>query len=168
MGEDVTSHRTVRDGRDAVPDAYGMVQRTSAGWRVNDGEELPDLLNAMVLADLIAAEEGAPGAPPAAPPRADADASEVERLRVTVAQLEHALHTRVVVEQAIGVLAERHRLTPRKAFERLRSAARSRGRRVADMARDVVTSSTNPLTPLPVELAGEGAAAEAEPRRAPR
>ncbi|MFC3997214.1 ANTAR domain-containing protein [Nocardiopsis sediminis] len=158
----MTAHRTVRGEGTAT---YGLIRRTPEGWRVQDGEELPDLLNAMVLADLLAAEERQSDRPAAAPPRAAEQDSEVERLRVTVAQLEHALHTRVVVEQAIGVLVERHRLTPRKAFERLRSAARSRGRKVADMARDVVTSSTNPLTALPGELAGEGTAAEAEPAR---
>nr|WP_233515380.1 ANTAR domain-containing protein [Marinitenerispora sediminis] len=145
--------------------AVRLIRRTPGGWRVQSGEELPDLLNAMVLADLLATEEdtGEPGA--SAPPRADEHASEVERLRVTVTQLEHALRTRVVVEQAIGVLSERYRLTPRKAFERLRHEARSRGRRVADLASEVTTSAHNPLTPLPRELAREGAAAQAAPAR---
>nr|WP_236700536.1 ANTAR domain-containing protein [Allosalinactinospora lopnorensis] len=126
---------------------------------MHDGEELPDLLNAIVLADLLVTEDQ-PSADPSAthtttPPKAPDDASEVERLRVTVAQLEHALHTRVVVEQAIGVLTERHRLKPREAFQRLRSAARSRGRKVADLAREVVASSTSAFPQLPGELAGE-------------
>ena len=159
----MTSHKTARE-EGTVP--FDLIRRTPTGWRVHDSEDIPDLLNAVGLADLLASEERSLTTPTAAPPRASAEATEVERLRVTVAQLEYALHTRVVVEQAIGVLAERHRLTPRKAFERLRSAARSRGRKVADMARDVVASCTNPLTLLPVELAREGAAAEAtEPRR---
>ena len=59
---------------------------------------------------------------------------------------------RVRVEQAIGVLAERHRIQPRQAFEQLRHAARSRGRRVIDIATDVVASATNPLLQLPDEL----------------
>jgi hypothetical protein len=56
------------------------------------------------------------------------------------------------VEQAIGVLAERHRVRPRQAFEQLRSAARARGQRVIDIAGDVIASATNPLLPLPEEL----------------
>ncbi|GAA4894004.1 ANTAR domain-containing protein [Streptomonospora salina] len=164
-------------GKDATPDtasaaaaetgAPGVVERTPAGWRVHTGEELGDLLNAMVLADLLAAEHRGPGPAPApsAPPRASGDEDESARLRLTVAQLEHALNTRVVTEQAIGVLAERHGMTPRKAFELLRSTARSRGRKVADMAREVVSSSTNPLTALPGELAAEGAAARTSARR---
>ena len=75
------------------------------------------------------------------------------RLAVTVTQLEHALASRVRVEQAIGVLAERHRLRPREAFDLLRGAARSQGRRVTEIAQDVVASASNPLLRLPEELA---------------
>ena len=78
---------------------------------------------------------------------------EASRLAVTVAQLEHALASRVRVEQAIGVLAERHRLRPREAFDLLRGAARSRGQRITDIAQDVVASTANPLLRLPDELA---------------
>ena len=81
------------------------------------------------------------------------EAGEAQRLAVTVTQLEHALASRVMVEQAIGVLAERHRLRPRDAFDLLRGAARSRGQRITDMASDVVASSANPLLRLPEELA---------------
>ena len=82
-----------------------------------------------------------------------AEAGEAARLAVTVAQLEHALASRVRVEQAIGVLAERHRLRPREAFDLLRGAARSRGQRITEMAQDVVASTANPLLRLPDELA---------------
>jgi uncharacterized protein with PIN domain len=82
---------------------------------------------------------------------------EAARLAVTVAQLEHALSARVRVEQAIGVLAERHRLRPRQAFELLRSVARSRGLRVLAIAEDVVLSASNALLPLPEELARKAA-----------
>lgn len=80
------------------------------------------------------------------------ESGEAERLAVTVAQLEHALASRVRVEQAIGVLAERHRLRPREAFDLLRKASRSRGARVTDLAHDVVASTANPLLRLPDEL----------------
>jgi hypothetical protein len=80
------------------------------------------------------------------------ESGEAERLAVTVAQLEHALASRVRVEQAIGVLAERHRLRPREAFDLLRKASRSRGARVTELAHDVVASTANPLLRLPDEL----------------
>lgn len=127
-----------------------VIRRTPDGWRVG-GADLPDLTSAMVLADLLAAD--LPDAGQAArPTRPSSEASEVERLRVTVAQLEHALEARVIVEQAIGVLAERQRVTPRHAFDRIRQAARARGRKVQDLSRDVVASVTNPLLPIPPEL----------------
>jgi len=90
---------------------------------------------------------------PAQPARSVRESDEAQRLAVTVAQLEHALASRVRVEQAIGVLAERHRLRPREAFDLLRGAARSRGRRVTEIAQDVVASAANPLLRLPDELA---------------
>jgi hypothetical protein len=139
--------------REAAP----VARRTATGWRVGD-EEVSDLTSAMVLADLLAAElpaEGppTPGNPAASGQRDKADAPDARQLQETVAQLEHALTVRVRVEQAIGVLAERHRLRPRQAFELLRSAARSRGRRVLEVAGEVVDSASNPLLRLPEELA---------------
>jgi ANTAR domain-containing protein len=138
-----------------------VVRRTRDGWRVG-GSDVSDLTSAMVLADLLAAElaESAESGQPHPAGQALAtgdssparDASETNRLRATIGQLEHALMARVRVEQAIGVLAERHRIQPRQAFEQLRSAARSRGRRVIDIASDVVASATNPLLQLPDEL----------------
>ncbi|MDS1272556.1 ANTAR domain-containing protein [Lipingzhangella sp. LS1_29] len=136
-----------------------VVRRTPDGWRVGE-DDLPDLLNAMVLADLLGAGQDSPGSRPA-PSRAEDNASETERLRVTVAQLEHALCSRVVVEQAIGILAERKRIDPRTAFNELRWAARARGRKVADLARSVVSSTNDPLIALPPELARPGSVTEA-------
>jgi hypothetical protein len=92
------------------------------------------------------------------------EADEAARLAVTVAQLEHALASRVRVEQAIGVLAERHRLRPREAFDLLRRASRARGTRVAELAKDVVESTANPLLQLPDELSR----AKPEPRQRTR
>jgi hypothetical protein len=130
------------------------VKRTATGWRVGD-EEVSDLTSAMVLADLLAADlPGTPPPPAGAQPREPAAPEpDVRQLQETVAQLEHALTVRVRVEQAIGVLAERHRLRPRQAFELLRSAARARGRRVLELAGEVVESATNPLLRIPEELA---------------
>jgi hypothetical protein len=141
-----------------VPD-NAVVRRTKDGWRVGS-DDLPDLTCAMILADLLAAENGMPEAPQVKPSCGPAAASEAGRLRATVGQLEHALATRIRVEQAIGVLAERHRIKPRQAFEQLREAARSRGRKVIDIAGDVVASATNPLLQLPDELS--------RPRSGPR
>ena len=133
-----------------------VVRRSGQGWRVGD-DELPDLTSAMVLADLLAADQPGSLPPLAGGPGAVAEpadpAAEAARLRVTVAQLEGALVRRVRVEQAIGIICERRRLPPRQAFELLRSQARAVGARVADLAGQVVDSATNPLLMLPEELA---------------
>jgi hypothetical protein len=134
--------------------AEPVARRTATGWRVGD-EEVSDLTSAMVLADLLAADmhgPGTPATPATAAPAAD-EPPDARKLERTVAQLEHALTARVRVEQAIGVLAERHRLRPRQAFELLRSVARAQGRRVLEMATEVVDSATNPLLRIPEELA---------------
>ena len=137
---------------DTPSEASGLVvRRSEQGWQVGD-EQAADLTSAMVLADLLAAELGEPAPPPASPPRSTEE-GEAARLAVTVAQLEHALTARVRVEQAIGVLAERHRLRPRQAFDLLRNVARSSGRRVIEIAETVVDSTSNPLLTLPEELA---------------
>src|SRR5262245_7183244 len=60
------------------------------------------------------------------------------------AQLERALESRVVIEQAKGMLAERWDATPASAFELLRAAARSRRVRVHDLAVRVLESRTTP------------------------
>lgn len=127
-----------------------VLRRSERGWRVGE-EDTTDLVSAMVLADLLAADLGPP-APPPAGPLDGGEADQAARLAVTVAQLQHALAARVRVEQCIGVLAERHRLAPRQAFDLLRQAARSRGQKVVEMAEAVVSSATNPLLPLPDEL----------------
>ena len=130
-----------------------VVRRTSGGWHI-DGTPpaagtATSLVEAMTLADLLSPD---PSAAPRRPPRADDETDEVGQLRATVGQLEHALAARVVVEQAIGVLTERLQTSPRAAFERLRKAARCRGRRVHDLAREVVESAHDRGVPLPPEL----------------
>ena len=84
---------------------------------------------------------------------------DVERLRALArslfernAQLQHALESRVVIEQAKGVLAERLAVSPDEAFELLRSAARSNRLRLRDLAAAVVASRETP--PAIVRAAG--------------
>lgn len=56
-------------------------------------------------------------------------------------QLQHALETRIVIEQAKGVLAERFGCDAETAFEILRRAARTNRRKLHDLAREVVASA---------------------------
>jgi AmiR/NasT family two-component response regulator len=60
----------------------------------------------------------------------------------TVQQLQHALDHRVTIERAVGMLMERERLDAVTAFGRLRTAARSSRRRVADVAGELLAGGT--------------------------
>lgn len=53
-------------------------------------------------------------------------------------QLQHALTSRVLIEQAKGMVAARHGITPETAFERLRGHARRNGATLGDVAHAVV------------------------------
>ena len=77
--------------------------------------------------------------------------AEMERLVVyadaqerKVSQLQAALDSRVVVEQAIGILAERFEVSFPDAFELLRSAARNSRREVRALAEELGTSRETP------------------------
>jgi AmiR/NasT family two-component response regulator len=60
------------------------------------------------------------------------------------AQLEKALRTRIVIEQAKGVLAERFALDIEEAFALLRRAARSHRMKIHTLASEVVNSRETP------------------------
>jgi hypothetical protein len=167
--------------------------RTARGWSVISPvgvDGVGDLVEGMSLADLVAEELGLLAEPDRATRRsargkprrveddaapADARVTELER---TVAQLEHALAARVSTERAIGVLAERHATSARSAFESLRRDARSQGRPVADLAREVLDglpagrhqdelpdSGTSDGFPAPGAAAGRAMPAQRRRRR---
>lgn len=84
---------------------------------------------------------------------------EVERLRAEVlelrertAQLERALDSRIVIEQAKGALAERLGVPTDTAFTLLRRAARSEQMRIHELATQVVSGRATPA-PLAREVA---------------
>lgn len=68
----------------------------------------------------------------------------IEALAAENEQLRQALASRVVIEQARGVLVERFRLLPDEAFTLLRSAARADRVRLHDLAAQVVASRQTP------------------------
>jgi len=57
-----------------------------------------------------------------------------------VTQLQGALDSRILVEQAKGVLMERDGLSDLEAFDRLRREARSRSSTINEVAREVIAS----------------------------
>ncbi|HEY5659618.1 MAG TPA: ANTAR domain-containing protein [Gaiellaceae bacterium] len=64
------------------------------------------------------------------------------------AQLQAALDSRVVIEQAKGILAERHDLELEEAFDVMRRAARSNRMKIRDLA-----SRVRPGRETPAEVA---------------
>ena len=56
-------------------------------------------------------------------------------------QLNHALNTRIVIEQAKGMVAERERLDMDEAFSALRNHARNHNLRLVDVAEAVITGT---------------------------
>ena len=67
----------------------------------------------------------------------------LSRAETLAGQLQSALSSRVLIEQAKGVLAERLKVSPNDAFNILRSAARNRNRLLTDLAGDIVTGSAD-------------------------
>jgi AmiR/NasT family two-component response regulator len=63
------------------------------------------------------------------------------------AQLEHALHSRVAIEQAKGVVAERYGLQLEEAFQLIRKAARTNRMKLHDLV-----AAIRPGEPSPAEL----------------
>ncbi len=60
-------------------------------------------------------------------------------------QLQHALNSRIVIEQAKGVIAERNGVSMEEAFEQLRARSRTRNEKLTDVALAVVRGSLTSL-----------------------
>lgn len=71
---------------------------------------------------------------------------DIERADLVTEQLRTALDSRVVIEQAKGMLAAHSDLTPEKAFTALRAYARTHHHRLSDLARQVVDGTTRTST----------------------
>lgn len=71
-----------------------------------------------------------------------ADAVRSAQQSALVARLQHALDHRVSLERAIGYLMGKHQISEAAAFETLRASARSTGRSIDDIARDLPATGT--------------------------
>jgi AmiR/NasT family two-component response regulator len=82
----------------------------------------------------------------------DYDVAELQQRTVAgaeerAAQLQHALDSRIIIEQAKGVLAQQHRVTPEAAWEALRTYARSHRLRVHEVSKRVVDGTAAQVLP---------------------
>jgi hypothetical protein len=66
---------------------------------------------------------------------------ELHRSHTVEAQLQHALHSRISIEQAKGIVSEQTHLDMDASFDVLRRHARSSNLKLADVARNVVDGS---------------------------
>ena len=67
----------------------------------------------------------------------------IRQQELVAEQLQAALHSRVMIEQAKGVLAERHRTTPDEAFLMLRRYARNHNHPLTTLAADVIDGTAD-------------------------
>jgi hypothetical protein len=72
----------------------------------------------------------------------------IHRSGVLTQQLQAALNSRILIEQAKGILAERLHLDVADAFTLMRSDARNHNRRLSDLAQGIIDGSeqTQPAT----------------------
>jgi GAF domain-containing protein len=129
-------------------------EAVSAGYRAVNS--LPMRLRGMTIGALNLFDTSSPGLAPedVAIAQSFADVATIAVLQDRAlfesqtlnAQLQQALTTRIIIEQAKGMVAERRALTIDAAFEDLRSGARSSNTRLGDFAREIVKGDRSPGT----------------------
>jgi GAF domain-containing protein len=67
----------------------------------------------------------------------------IRRSEVLTEQLQGALNTRIVIEQAKGAIAQAHDISVDEAFAKMRGYARNTGRRLSEVAHAVVTDPSS-------------------------
>jgi hypothetical protein len=143
-GHEIAAHERVVERRDG----YVVAERAvPAGNRVRAGRR---------------AHSARASAP--APPPADQLLADLEHAKMRIEQLEFALQSRVAIEQAKGVLAERFGWSVDTVFEVLRSAARSVRMNIHQLARDIVPGQPMPQ-PITAAVARGAGRRGAEARR---
>ena len=76
---------------------------------------------------------------------------EHRRQEVAITQLQSALTSRIVIEQAKGILAERWKVAPQEAFGHLRRHARSSQQGLPEVARAVIAGTCELARPDPAQ-----------------
>ncbi len=144
----------IADDLAAAIDRWPRFARFAVDAGFSSADALPLRLRGRVLGalNLFGHEPGGLGQADVAVGQALADAATIAVLQfravgeahMVAERLQGALRTRVVVEQAKGVLAERADVDMAEAFSRLRSYARSHQRLLAQVAEEVVAGTLSP------------------------
>jgi response regulator NasT len=66
---------------------------------------------------------------------------EIGKLRITGDQLQTALNENREVSMAVGLIMERHRLSRQQAFEALRTSARTKRRKIGEVAEELLAAA---------------------------
>ncbi|MFD8034092.1 ANTAR domain-containing protein [Streptomyces sp. NPDC003328] len=82
---------------------------------------------------------GEPQSLPGAAQEAEGHLSEIEELEIEVAQLKQAVNSHAVIDQAIGVVVTRGRMTPDRAWDVLRETSMGTNIKLRHVAEMVVT-----------------------------
>jgi transcriptional regulator with GAF, ATPase, and Fis domain len=82
----------------------------------------------------------------------------IHRAEILTEQLQGALNSRVVIEQAKGALARIHNVSVDAAFDRLRSYARRNNRKLSDLAHAVITEPDTIPTLTRTDATSDGVA----------
>jgi ANTAR domain len=145
--------------------AYEAVRASASRFVLLPGHEIPahervvERRDGYVVAERVAPAAGrsragrpARQAPAGdeAPPPVDQLLADLEHAKMRIEQLEFALQSRIAIEQAKGVLAERFGWSIDTAFEVLRTAARSMRMNIHRLAREVAPGEP---TPQPITAA---------------
>ena len=77
----------------------------------------------------------------------------LDHSQAEVGQLRHALTSRILIEQAKGVLVAREGLDPEAAFQRLRHQARSTARPMVEVAAGIISQARQGNTPTAAQAA---------------
>ncbi len=92
----------------------------------------------------------------------------IHRRDVITEQLQTALNSRVLIEQAKGLLAERLQVSVVDAFDLLRTTARSRNRRMSDLAQALIDGTEQLPPPIIREDPSDGGRQRSDRRRSRR
>jgi AmiR/NasT family two-component response regulator len=63
-------------------------------------------------------------------------------------QLQTALESRIVIEQAKGIIAAKEAISPDEAFQKIRGQARSERRKLHELAAEIVSTTSSPTLKL--------------------